>query len=232
LRTLEPRTYLASKVYGALREAIVRRDFDPGEPLTEHDLCRRFGVSRTPVREALAKLERDQLVRVVPKKGAFVRTVSHDEIRELYEIREALEALVVRLAAPRLASADLADFERRFGALQARGAAVSALEVRALGDELHQYLGKRAGNARLLEMLGAVREQIQSVWTMSVLAPRRAAGLIREHLALLRALRRGEAARAERLMVQHVRRVRDAIWRIEMRGLERAAQVPREESHE
>ncbi len=209
-----PRTYLASKVYEALREAIVAGDFDPGEPLTEHDLCRRFGVSRTPVREALAKLDRDRLVRVVPKKGAFVRMVSHDEIRELYEIREALEALVVRLAALRLAEADLADFEQRFSALQARGAATSPLEVRALGDEFHQYLGKQAGNAKLLEMLGAIREQIQSVWTMSIMAPRRVPGLIREHLALIQALRRGQAGRAERLMVQHVRRVRDAIFRL------------------
>ena len=209
-----PRTYLAETVYRTLREAIVQRDFDPGEPLTEHDLCHRFGVSRTPVREALAKLERDRLVRVVPKKGAFVRTVSHDEIRELYEIREALEALVVRLAAPRLGETELADFEQRFSALQARGAAAPPLDVRALGDAFHQYLGKQAGNAKLLEMLGAMREQIQSVWTMSIMAPRRVQGLLREHLALIQALRKGDAARAERLMIQHVRRVREAIFSI------------------
>jgi DNA-binding FadR family transcriptional regulator len=63
------RTYLADRVYEALRRAILDREFDPGEPLTEQELSRRFKVSRTPVREALAKLERDQLVRVVPKKG-------------------------------------------------------------------------------------------------------------------------------------------------------------------
>ena len=210
----QPRTYLADTVYRTLREAIVRRDLDPGEALTEHDLCRRFGVSRTPVREALAKLERDQLVRVVPKKGAFVRAVSHDEIRELYEIREALESLVVRLAAVRVDPAELDDFERRFRALQSRGAGVPPLEVRALGDEFHEYLVKRAGNARLLEMLGAIREQVQSVWTMSIMAPRRVPGLIREHLALIQALRKGGGARAERLMVQHVRRVREAIFRL------------------
>ena len=110
-RRPRPRAYLADTVYGALRQAILDREFDPGEPLTEGELCRRFRVSRTPVREALAKLERDHLVRVVPKKGAFVRTLSHDEIRDLYEVREALEALAVRLAAPRLAREDLEDFE-------------------------------------------------------------------------------------------------------------------------
>jgi DNA-binding GntR family transcriptional regulator len=194
--------------------AILDREFDPGEPLTEQDLCRRFGVSRTPVREALAKLERDRLVRVVPKKGAFVRSLSPDEIRELYEVREALEALVVRLAAPHLAEGELVSFEERFCALRARGAAATYTEVRLLGEEFHQYLAQRAGNAKLLEVLGLVREQVQSVWTMAILAPGRVQGLIREHLAILAALRGADAARAERLMVRHVRRVREAIFRL------------------
>lgn len=210
----EPKTYLASTVYHALREAILQREFDPGEPLTEHDLCRRFGVSRTPVREALAKLERDRLVRVVPKKGAFVRSASPDEIRELYEIREALEALVVRLAAPRLDDAELAAFEERFRELRARGAAATDTEVRLIGEEFHRYLAKRAGNGKLLEVLELIGEQIQSVWVMAILAPRRVQGLIREHLGILEALRAGEVARAERLMVRHVRRVREAIFRL------------------
>src|SRR3989442_3218341 len=90
------RTYLADTVYAALRQALLDREFDPGEPLTELELSRRFRVSRTPVREALAKLERDHLVRVVPKKGAFVRTLSHDELRDLYEVREELEGFEAR----------------------------------------------------------------------------------------------------------------------------------------
>ena len=208
-----PRAYLASTVYQALREAILRREFDPGQPLTEHDLCRRYGVSRTPVREALAKLEGDRLVRVVPKKGAFVRAASAEEIRELYEVREALEALVVRLAAPHLDDAELADFERRFRQLRA-GRVVNATDVRALGEEFHQYLAKRAGNSKLLELLGVVREQIQSVWMMSIMAPRRVQGLIREHLAILGALRADDPTRAERLMIRHVQRVREAIFRL------------------
>jgi DNA-binding transcriptional regulator YhcF (GntR family) len=115
-----PRPYLADSVYTALRQALVDGQFDSGEPLTEQELSRRFKVSRTPVREALAKLERDHLVRVVPKKGAFVRTASHDDIRELYQIRETLEALTVRLAAPRIDREALAGFEARFRELDRR----------------------------------------------------------------------------------------------------------------
>jgi len=213
-RPPRPRAYLADTVYGALRQAILEREFDPGEPLTEGELCRRFRVSRTPVREALAKLERDHLVRVVPKKGAFVRTLSHDEIRDLYEVREALEALAVRLAAPRVAREELEDFEARFRELRARGPRLSYTEVRPLGEEFHRFLLKRAENAALAQVLEQMREQVRAVWTMSIVAPRRVKALVGEHLAIIDALKRGDTRRAERLMTLHIRRVRDAIFRL------------------
>ena len=208
------RTYLADSVYERLRAAIVAREFDAGEPLTEHGLCARFGVSRTPVREALAKLERDHLVRVVPKKGAFIRTLSHDEVRDLYEVREALEALAVRLAAPVLDRGDLTGFEHRFRALKSAGAAATYAEVRVLGEEFHRHLIKAAGNAKLADVLDQIRERIQSVWTLSIVAPRRVQAIVREHLGIIGALRTGDARRAERLMVEHVRRVRNVILRL------------------
>jgi DNA-binding GntR family transcriptional regulator len=214
IRSRRPHAYLADTVYETLRRDILDREFDPGEPLTEHELSRRFGVSRTPVREALAKLERDHLVRVVPKKGAFVRTLSPDDVRDLYQIREALEALTVRLAAPRVNREELAGFETRFRELKSRGPKVTYLEVRALGEEFHGYLLKQAGNARLTETLEHIREQIRSVWTMAILAPRRVHGLIAEHISIIDALKRADAARAERLMVGHVRRVRETIFRL------------------
>lgn len=151
---------------------------------------------------------------MVPKKGAFVRTLSHAEIRDLYQLREALEALAVRLAAPRVERAELEEFERRFRELRARRAALTYTEVRALGEEFHRYLVKRAGNARLLQVLEDTREQLHSVWTMAIVAPRRVPGLVREHLAIIDALKRGAGRRAERLMVEHVRRVRAALVRL------------------
>lgn len=209
-----PRVYLADTVYETLRRAIVGHEFDAGEPLTEEDLSRRFKVSRTPVREALAKLERDRLVTVVPKKGAFVRTVSADEIRELYQLREVLEGLAVRLAAPRLDRAGLGGFEARLRAMKSQGRGATFAEVRALGEEFHGFLVKQSGNAKLLEALEQIREQIRSVWNLSIMAPRGVRRLVHEHLALLGALKRGDARRAERLMVAHVRRVRDSIFRL------------------
>jgi DNA-binding GntR family transcriptional regulator len=150
----------------------------------------------------------------VPKKGAFVRTLSHAEIRDLYQLREALEALAIRLAAPRVERAELEDFERRFRELRTNRQRLTHTDVRALGEEFHRYLVKRAGNTRLVQMLEDTREQLHSVWTMSMVAPRRVQALVREHLAIIDALKRGAGRRAERLMVEHVRRVREAIFRL------------------
>ncbi len=209
-----PRPHLADAVYTALRRALLAGEFDRGEPLTEHQLCGRFGVSRTPVREALVKLERDGLLRVVPKKGAFVRSLSHDEIRDLYQVREALEALAVRLAAPRLDREELLQFESRFRELRARGRTVTHADLQRIGEEFHRYLAKAADNDQLLRLLEEVREQVRAVWVMSILAPRRVRGLIGEHLAIIDALKRGQGARAASLMASHVSRVRDAIFRL------------------
>ncbi|PYM13887.1 MAG: hypothetical protein DMD81_19760 [Candidatus Rokuibacteriota bacterium] len=213
-RRAGPRAYLADTVYAELRRAILRGQFDPGEPLTEVALSHRYRVSRTPVREALAKLERDRLVRVVPKKGAFIRTLSHDEVRELYQIREALEALAIRLAAPHLDRAELEGFEARFRGLRGRGGRLGHAEVQQLGEEFHRHVAKRADNGKLLELLEQIREQIGAAWTMAVVAPRRVEGLLREHLAIIGALKRGNTGQAERLMRAHVRRVRDTIFRL------------------
>jgi DNA-binding GntR family transcriptional regulator len=208
------RAYLGDTVYEALRAAILGREFDPGEPLTELELSRRFGTSRTPVREALAKLERDRLVQVVPKKGAFVRTVSHDEIRDLYQVREALEGLAVRLAAPRLDPGALRTFAGRFRELRARGPRTPYTEVRALGREFHRYLLDQCGNRKLGEILEEIGEQIRPVWTMSILGARRVQGVVQEHIGVIEAIERGDVRRAERLMVAHVRRVRETIFRL------------------
>ena len=86
--------------------------------------------------------------------------------------------------------------------------------MRPLGEELHQYLLKRAENAKLVDVLEHMREQVRPVWTMAIVAPRRVQALVREHLAIIDALKRRDVRRAERLMTLHVRRVRDAIFRL------------------
>src|SRR5438046_2098510 len=99
---------LWQRVYEHLREEILSERLQPGAELLEVPLSEELGVSRGPIREAIGRLAAEGLVTVKPRRGAVVRSLSKDEFLELYQVREALEIMAVRLAVPRLAPDDLA----------------------------------------------------------------------------------------------------------------------------
>ena len=100
-------------VFETLRDAIITQVLKPGERLMEIQLADEMGVSRTPVREAIRKLELEGLVVMVPRKGAYVAGVSMKDIHEVYEVRSALEMLAVTLAAERITEEELDALERQ-----------------------------------------------------------------------------------------------------------------------
>lgn len=109
---------LRGVVLPIVREAIVEGDLLPGARLSEVEVARALGVSRTPVREALGELEREGLVMVVPRLGAFVRTVGERDVEEIYTVREALEVLATRLVAARITAVGAAQLEEAIEAMR------------------------------------------------------------------------------------------------------------------
>jgi len=103
---------LNDRIYDAIRESILAGRLKPDERLRQDALAREFGTSATPVREALNRLAADGLVRLVPRRGAVVKTLSHQDIDDIYEVREALDPYAARLTAERASDADLADIPR------------------------------------------------------------------------------------------------------------------------
>src|SRR2546426_7268669 len=108
---------LWQRVYEHLREEILSEHLEPGAELLEVPLSEELGVSRGPIREAIGRLAAEGLVTVRPRRGAVVRSLSKDEFLELYQVREALEMMAVRLAVPRLGADDLAKLEELTGAM-------------------------------------------------------------------------------------------------------------------
>lgn len=106
-------------VYERLKQLILDQKVAPGAPLPEEELARTFGVSRTPIHEALVRLEKDRLVVLQPWRGAFVRGMTMDDVGELYQIREALEGLTARLAAETMTLGQVAELERNVETMQA-----------------------------------------------------------------------------------------------------------------
>src|SRR6266704_464762 len=136
---------LWQRVYEHLREEILSEHLEPGAELLEVPLSEELGVSRGPIREAIGRLAAEGLVTVRPRRGAVVRSLSKDEFLELYQVREALEMMAVRLAVPRLTADDLSALE----------GLIAAMDKHAKRDEIAEFFEANvAFHARLFEASG------------------------------------------------------------------------------
>jgi DNA-binding GntR family transcriptional regulator len=196
---------LWERVHRHLREEILANRLPPGTVLGEVALAESLGVSRGPVREALGRLAAEGLVTVRPRRGAVVSALGAKEFLEAYQVREALEALAIRLAVPRLTEEQLDELQ----------GLVDEQARRAVGDDVgaffqansafHQLIVEASGNATLVEMyrqlLGHMgRYRMRSLALRGTL--KRSVG---EHRAILRAVRSGNAERAAHLISEHIR---------------------------
>ncbi|MGH8911663.1 MAG: GntR family transcriptional regulator, partial [Acidimicrobiia bacterium] len=193
---------LSEKVADEIKEAIVTGRFQPGQRLMEEDLAVEFDVSRNPVREALRRLAAAGFVKIVPRHGASVAVLDTQSVRELFEVRSALEALMARLAAQRISSTLLAELEEVVEKGQRAVANREFDALPALNTAFHNVVARSAGNARLLALNETVRDTIQWVYASVVRA--RAVGSWDEHTEMFRAITRRDASAAAHLALDHI----------------------------
>jgi DNA-binding GntR family transcriptional regulator len=199
----------ADVVYEALKRDILGGRLAPGAPLREEALGRSHQVSRTPVREALSRLESEGLAARHPRSGLVVSDPNLDEIIDLYVLREALEGLAARVAAERRTEVDLARLEM---VLRAAQQAMHKGEVdrgQTLGEEFHFLIWRIAGNRPLERAINDVHEAVSRFRPATLSRPGRPQESLREHAQLLEALRKRDPVGAERIAVEHVRQVRN-----------------------
>lgn len=198
---LEAGTPQGETVYWHLIDEIRSGALLPGARLREVELATRYGISRTPVREAIRLLEMDGLVVHLPRQGATIRGLDYAEIIELYEMRMVLEGTAARLAA-RVASPAEID------GLATIHAAFAAVPAGALAQDLnrqfHNTLVRAARNRFLVKAMSALQKTLLILGPTTLAEPDRLAEAVAEHNAILDALRAGEGARAEAMMRAHV----------------------------
>lgn len=194
---------LSSHAYEQLRAAILRGEFHAGEALFEVRLAEQLGMSRTPVREALQVLARDGFLESTPSRGYSVPRWSIDDVRELFELRETLEAAATRYATLRASATGIAELEQ----LCVQYEQASEFEAWTLiGTEFHNRIFAMAGNRRISTLLDSLKAQIM-LTRRSVLegVAGRREDSVREHRAILDAFRGRDADAAEHLAREHVR---------------------------
>jgi DNA-binding GntR family transcriptional regulator len=193
-------------VYRVLREEILSPGgLDAGDRLDEKDLSERLGVSRTPIREAIRRLEVEGLIKRAPRRGSFVAGLSPDAIDELYSLREVLEGLAARLAAARATDAEIAalreTYARYAAAVQTRSAATILTEDTAF----HELIFLATRSERLQAMLRMLRDQLRLLRTRSVAVAGRSEKSLQEMGRVLDAIARRQPDEAEEAMRLHIR---------------------------
>ncbi len=201
---------LAEDASDLLREQILSGNLRPGTHLVEAKLAARLAVSRGTVREALKILIADGLVREESRQGAFVLSLSPNDVREIYDVRAAVEGRAARLLAMRSEPELLAPLAQT---LEAIALAEGSRDRRSLRSEdlaFHAQICELTGNARLLEIFNRYVPVIQMLLTYDQLVPYAEASA-EEHRRILKAITSGDADGAQRAVVEHCERARDKV---------------------
>jgi DNA-binding GntR family transcriptional regulator len=210
MERLPERTNLRDQVYDVLKRRIILRKIKPGEKINEEELAKSLGVSRTPIRETLLRLEHEGILRIIPRRGAFVVSQSEEKVIDLFEVREVLEGLVARLAAENMNPELFGRLKRSLDKVSSvDGSNNKLLRYTPADVEFHALLLEGCGNELLKSMMESVNVNLQMVRLRTVALPGRPEQTVEEHYEVLAAIEKRDAALAEKLMRKHVTSVKE-----------------------
>jgi DNA-binding GntR family transcriptional regulator len=220
-------TSLADEIAVRVEAAILDGTYAPGARIPQDDLCDRFGVSRTPVREALRKLQARNLVVVVPNKGATVRIPSRKELLDVYQVRAELEGYATELATSRFTDRTIADLEtvqrrlvamvRELGEREIGEAQAVSLQVQVnrANDDFHLLIHRTSGNERLYQLIEELGRSFpkEYVWRAVASSDEMETLNVEEHSRIRGALAAGDGEAARRAMREHILHARSVVLR-------------------
>ncbi len=199
-----PVRVLHEVIANRIREMIRKGELTVGERIVEKRFCEMFGVSRTPLREALRSLSSEGLVELIPHRGAFVSRPSMAEVRDLFQVMAVLEGTAARLAAERMTPAEFDRLNRYHARLERCFERRDPEAYIRANHAYHTFVQKLSRNRTLDEVLTGLRHRVFLYRYQQLYRPRRFQESIREHRLLMDAFRRGDPADAERRMREHL----------------------------
>ena len=182
---------LRDVVFNTLRQAILRGELKPGERLMEIQLANKLGVSRTPIREAIRKLELEGLVLVIPRKGAEVADIKEKSLRDVLEVRKALEELSVQLACEKITKEEIEELK-------------DITQIAEADVHFHDIINTASGNQKLIQLLNNLREQMYRYRVEYLKNPEVYPQLIAEHEELITKITHHEKQEATKIMCRHI----------------------------
>lgn len=205
---------LVDGAYEALKEAIRSNAFAPGYQGSEQEIATQLGMSRTPVHEAIIRLQEEGLVRVLPRRGVLVCAISPDDMREIYEVIVALEAASAELLAEKPADVRVGIADELDGVNARMQSALKAdelVEWAQADGRFHELLVERSGNGRLLRMFHTIMDQSHRARMLTLRLRPKPTASVREHRAIVEAIRSGDPRAARDRAKGHRAAARDKL---------------------
>lgn len=199
------------QIADALREMIMIGDLKHGDKVNENDLCASMEISKTPLREALRVLSAENLISLVPNRGAFVTKPSTGEIKEMFAVMSVLEGVCARAAAVKMTPADFSHLEELHAELEEHFKCRNQKEYIRINNRYHSFIQELAGNRTLNQIVKGLRKKILLYRFQSLNLPGRFEDSIKEHRELLTAFRNRDAQKAEKIMKNHLHKQSQAI---------------------
>ena len=195
---------LRDVVFNTLRQAILKGELAPGERLMEIQLAEKLGVSRTPIREAIRKLELEGLVLMIPRKGAEVARISEKSLRDVLEVRRSLEELAIELACERMSQEELEELKRAQEAFKCAIEEGEAMPIAETDEHYHDLIYQGTKNDKLVQMLNNLREQMYRYRLEYIKDKDKRQILLLEHDHILKALQERNIEEARMAVREHI----------------------------
>lgn len=197
---------LRDVVFNTLRKAILTGELKPGERLLEIQLANQLGVSRTPIREAIRKLELEGLVIMMPRRGAEVAQITEKDLRDVLEVRRALDALCAELACDRITEEEKQKLKDACDEFEKATATGDATTIAAADVALHDIIVEVTGNRRLIQLINNLSEQMYRYRFEYIKDENQHNNLVEEHRMIYESIVRGDkegAAKAAKLHIDN-----------------------------
>ena len=211
LQALHERKSLGQHVFDNLKQAIIRGDIAPGEWLVESHIAQMLGISRTPVREAIHKLERERLIERQPRGGFTVLGLNRDDIEETFGIRGVLEGYAARLATLKHHSRELIVLERKVEEFQECLSKKQMDSLPVINTEFHELLYDLSKSPRLIHMINGLRDQIYRFREIILKDQKHAGTSHEDHLQMLKFMHKRDAKGVEKLVREHIQRGQEVV---------------------
>ncbi len=217
---------LRDVVFKTLRRGILTGELKPGERLMEIHLANRLGVSRTPIREAIRKLELEGLVTMIPRKGAEVANITEKNLKDVLEVRQALESLAIELACERITPENKEALKEKLDQVETAARTGDSSAIASADVAFHDAIVEASGNVRLTQLVSNLGEQMYRYRFEYIKDESKHSQIMSEHRIMYESILEGDKGKAARIVKTHINNQEEAIMRKIKKEHDAAGQEP------